>query len=94
MMHGITITNEDRMVTLNGANVWLKKDPRFGFWKIQLEEGQIPQALTGSYTSSGDAFQAAKAYYENEESRYARRQSPKAKAKVNEVRKEMGLKEI
>lgn len=74
--------------------VILVKEPRFGHWTIQLEHGQIPDQLKSSFLSKGDARAAAKRYYEDEKSRWARRESPAAKAPFNEVRKELGLKEV
>jgi hypothetical protein len=54
------------MITLsNGMEIFFRQDPRFGYWKLHLNAGNLPPALTGVYMSYGDAYRAVKAHYDS-----------------------------
>lgn len=46
----------------NGNTMYAKRDEQFGFWRFNLDKGQIPQWLKGSYTSLSDAQKAIDKY--------------------------------
>lgn len=77
---------ELRTVTLvNGNVIKFKKDPRFGRWTMNLEQGQLPAHLQGSYLTYEAAVGAANQYYNNDQSRWKRRhqKSKEEKAALN-----------
>lgn len=46
------------LVLDNGNEVNVKKEPVYGFWTIHMKHGQVPDKLTGHYTSFEDAKRA------------------------------------
>ena len=41
-----------RTIETNGAKIFLTRKDPYGFWSISFEHGQLPEQLTGSYTSA------------------------------------------
>lgn len=74
--------------------VRLIQDPRFGHWSIKLDAGELADCLRGTYLTLTDAKRAATEYFTSEKSRWYRRESPNSKIKINEIRQDLGLKEL
>ena len=41
-----------RVIETNGAKIFLTRKDPYGFWFISFEHGQLPDKLTGAYTSA------------------------------------------
>lgn len=56
-------TNENRVVEYNNSQVLVRKDESpYGFWRLSLERGRLPEYLLGVYTSPAQASEAALQY--------------------------------
>ena len=57
---------KDRVIPVdNGSDFHIKQQDPHGFWHISREHGQVPQKLSGAYTSYEKAAQAVKVYMSN-----------------------------
>lgn len=59
------LDHQDSLRTIqldNGSTVNIKRTDPYGFWSIHYEKGQVPQNLSGSYTSDTAAIEALKSY--------------------------------
>ena len=53
-----------RQISLpNGRTLSIKKEGQYGFFRLHLDKGQVPDVLVGDFTSIFEAEKAAKAYY-------------------------------
>lgn len=54
---------KDRVIPVdNGADFHIKQEDPFGLWYISREKGQIPESLSGAYTSFDKAKKAVDLY--------------------------------
>lgn len=58
-----------RVIETNGAKIFLHRTDPFGFWIVQFEKGQLPESLTGSYTSATIAAEAVEKYLNDHKTR-------------------------
>lgn len=62
--------SNDRVLELkNGNKVHIKKQDPYGFWRVSMERGQIPDTLKGEYTSANEAEKAVRHYLMNDHRR-------------------------
>lgn len=56
---------DNRFVTLeNGNKIHIKRTDPHGFWRVNYDKGQLPEHLTGLYTSYDKALEAVQKYTE------------------------------
>lgn len=67
MLHDIEPTKDipNRRVVDNTPYILTRKDP-YGFWFVSVEKGNIPQFLTGSYTTYEEAKKNVLIYLERQ----------------------------
>ena len=58
-----------RVIETNGAKIFLNRKDPFGFWYIKFERGEMPDILTGAYTSAELAIADINKYLDNHKSR-------------------------
>lgn len=57
-----------RTVTLsNGSKLHMKREDTFNFWTINYDKGQVPESLSGRYTSMDEALRGINIYLENKD---------------------------
>jgi len=63
------VNTRSRTIETNGAKIFLNcKDP-FGFWFVSFERGELPDVLSGAFSSAELATSAVTTYLEKHRSR-------------------------
>lgn len=53
-----------RVLELDNNKIYAKRFGEHGFWKLNLDKGQLPERLLGAYTTADHALAAAKIWAE------------------------------
>ena len=62
-------SENSRVVETNGAKIFLNRKDPYGFWYVKFERGEVPEVLSGAYTSAELAMSAINKYLEEHKTR-------------------------